>query len=445
MTRATTILAIALALIARPTAAQLSEPQLTKQDVLERSTADKSNDSRPTQHDVVDRGTAASQLLESYVRIAVANSPTLGALRARQSSAKEMVSPSGALPDPMVGIMYQSMGPPWKPMPPMSMVQGEISQVIPGVGKRQARRNAAQADADMRKTELDVFHIRIAADVRLLFSQIYAVDKERQSVESAQQLIGVMLGAVTGRFITGGADQEALAKAEVERSRLKEQLFDLRADREILVAKLNRLLARPDESGVPNLEALPEVSLDLRAINDQSLSKSSELRVQRAIIHASMRKRESAETETRPNFLVGFAGGATTTGEPVLTFRFGMELPIWRSTKQDPLVRAARNDTEAAEFEYRAMDLKLRGELSELRARFNRDTQQIALYRQEIIPKAALALHAARDAYSTGRADFSTVIEDYRSWLEAQIGLAKREADRLMTWTEYEAIVEGSH
>jgi hypothetical protein len=29
----------------------------------------------------------------------------------------------------------------------MSMVQGEISQVIPGVGKRQARRNVAEAEA----------------------------------------------------------------------------------------------------------------------------------------------------------------------------------------------------------------------------------------------------------------------------------------------------------
>jgi outer membrane protein TolC len=296
---------------------------------------------------------SARQLLDEYVRIAVAKSPTLSAIRARQTSAREMVAPSGALPDPTVGLMYQSVGPPWQPMSPMSMVQGEISQVIPGVGKRQACRDTAQADADLRKAELEATHVRIAADVRLLFSQIYAIDKERQAVESADQLIGVMLGAVTGRFITGGADQEALAKTEVERSRLKEQLLDLRANREILTAKLNRLLVRPDETPIPNLRSLPDVPLELGALTDEQLSKSPELRVQRAVIAATIRKRQSAETETRPNFLVGLAGGATTSGEPVIILRFGMELPIWRSTKQEPLIRAARSDTEAAENEYR--------------------------------------------------------------------------------------------
>jgi outer membrane protein TolC len=345
----------------------------------------------------------------------------------------------------MVGVMYQSVGAPWKPMSPMSMVQGELSQVIPGVGKRQARRDAAQADAELRKSEIAAVHARIAAEVRQLFSQIYAIDKERESVESAAQLIEVMLGAVTGRFITGGVDQEALAKAEVERTKLKEQLLDLRASRDILESKLNRLLARSEAIAVPVLDSLPEVPSELRPMHDEKLATSPELRAQRAAIHAAMRKRESAETETRPNFSFGFSGGTTTSGEPVFTLRFGMELPVWRASKQDPMIRAARNDTEAAEYEYRAMDLKIREEFAELKTRFRRDTEQIALYRQEIIPKATLVLHAARDAYSTGRTDFSTVIEDYRIWLEAQIGLAKREADRLMTWSEYEALVNAGH
>src|SRR5512147_1438545 len=79
---------------------------------------------------------SARALLEQYVRMAVAKSPELGTIRARSASAREQVAPAGALPDPMVGIMYQSMGAPWRPMAPMSMVQGEISQMIPGVGKR---------------------------------------------------------------------------------------------------------------------------------------------------------------------------------------------------------------------------------------------------------------------------------------------------------------------
>jgi outer membrane protein TolC len=384
---------------------------------------------------------SARKLLDEYVRAALAKSPSLESLRARQASAREMVAPAGALPDPMVGVMYQSIGKPWQPMAPMSMVQAEISQPIPGVGKRQARRDAAQAEADTRRVELSATRSRIAAEVRQTFTQIYALDKEEQALESADDLFTVMLGAVSASYVTGGADQEALAKADVERSRLKEQLLDIHVNRAILVARLNRLAARSQDAVVLRLDTLPEVPLEIGSTSNERLENAPELQVQRAVIHAAQRRCDSAEAETRPNFLVGFAGGATTGGDPVIVLRIGMELPIWRSSKQEPMVRAARNDTEAAEADYRAANLKIHEEVAALKGRFKRDQGQIALYREEIIPKSTFALQAARSAYTLGRADFSTVVEDYRLWLDAQIGLAKREADLLATWSELQAIL----
>jgi len=394
---------------------------------------------------VAERQRFAQKLLDDYVKLALANSPTLSALRAKHASTRELVSPAGGLPDPMVGIMYQSMGPPWQPMPPMSMVQGEISQAIPGFGKRQARRNAAEAEANVRNADVDASKARIPAEVRSLFAQVYANDREQQALESASELLKLMVGAIAGQLASGRMDQEALAKADYERSKLREQLIDIKANREILVAKLNRVVARPEGTTVPQLEALPEVNVDFRQFDAGNLAQSSELRVQRAAITAASRRRESAETETNPNFLIGLAGGATTTGAPIFTLRFGMELPIWRSTKQEPLIRAARSDTEATESEYRAMQLKLRSESTELFARLKRDSDQIQLYRDAIIPSAFLTLNAARAAYTTGRADFATVIEDFRIWLEAQVGLSRRQADQLMTWAELKAISEHSH
>ena len=423
MIRVASLLVTVLLSFARPSAAQTNQ------------------DTNPPK-DSEQRRRSAQALLDEYLRLALAKSPTLTAMQAKQQSAREMVAASGALPDPMVGIMYQSMGPPWQPMAPMSMVQGEISQVIPGVGKRQARRNAAEAEADMRIADIDATKARIAAEVRLLFARVYASDREQRALESASQLIQVMLGAVTGQFASGTADQEALAKIEVERAKLREQLLDIQTDREILVARLNRVMARAENAAVPRLDELPEVPLELGPTSDEVFAKSPELRVQRAVIHAASRRRENAETETRPNFLVGLAGGATTTGEPIVTLRFGMELPIWRASKQDPMIRSARHDLEATQSDYKAIELKLRAEVAELTARFKRDTQQIQLYRAAIIPSASLALHAARNAYSTGRADFATVIEDFRIWLDAQVGLSRREADRLMTWAELKALTE---
>jgi cobalt-zinc-cadmium efflux system outer membrane protein len=378
--------------------------------------------------------------VDHFVRLALEQSPSLLALRARYASAREQVAPAGSLPDPMVGVMYQSMGPPWRPMPPMSMAQVEVTQVLPGFGKRQARRVAAEADAEFRGADIGALRARLASDVRSTYARIYALDREREALEAADQLLGVLVGGVRGRYAAGVADQEALAKAELERSKLRAQLVDLGAERGILVAQLNQLAARPESIPLPALTSLPETSFDIAHLSERARDRSPELRLQRAAILAANRRREAAQTETRPNFLVGLAGGATTAGDPIFTLRFGVELPVWRSTKQDPLIRAARKDVEAAENEYRAIDFKIREEATRLIVRWKRDTDQIRLYREAIIPQADLTLRAAQNAYATGRADFSTVIEDFQRWLEAQTGLARREADKMMSWAELEAL-----
>jgi outer membrane protein TolC len=392
-----------------------------------------------------ERQRTAQQLLDGYLRLAIANSPAMVALKNRQRSARELVQPAGALPEPMLGVMYQSMGPPWQPMAPMSMVQGEFSQVIPGVGKRQARRNVAQAEADRQGAEVDATHASIIAEVRSLFAGIYSVDQERRAIESGNALIDVMLGALTGRFISGTVDQEALFKTQVERDRLKEQQLDNEANRTILVTRLNRLLLRAEDATVPRLDALPEASFDWASMSGSTFAQSPVLRVQRAAITVANRRRESAEKDNRTDFLVGLAGGVTTTGQPIVTLRFGVELPLWRASKQQPLIRSAQYDAEAAENDYRAAELKLRTEIAELKARLKRDTDQIALYEDTIIPNTARALEAARSAYTSGRTDFATVIEDYRRWLDAQVGLARRQAERLATWAELMAIINRAH
>lgn len=388
---------------------------------------------------------AAQQLLDEYVRLALTNSPTLSSLRAKHAAAREMVAPAGALPDPMVGMMYQSVGAPWEPMAPMSMVQGEISQSIPGSGKRQARRNAADAEAAIRKAELDAVRHRLAGQVRELFAQIYATDKERQAVESAEQLIDLLVGAVTGQFSSGTVDQEALLKAEFERSKLREQLNDIATNRQILSVRLNSLLSRRETENIPRLDELPEIPEKFDEMSMQQTAHAPDLRVQRAAIAGADRRRELAEKEARPNYLIGLSGGTTTNALPVITLRFAMEIPIWSSTKQDPLIRAAQHDIEATTDEYRAVERKIRGEMQELVLRFHRDTEQCRLYRERIVPNAEQTLRAARNAYAMGRGNFATVIEDFRTWLDAQVGLARRQADRLAAWSALQAIRGDAH
>ncbi len=126
-----------------------------------------------------------------------------------------------------------------------------------------------------------------------------------------------------------------------------------------------------------------------------------------------------------------------------MTLRFGVELPLWRSSKQDPLIRAARSDAEAARQELADVRLRVSEEAAKLLAQWRRDNDQVRRYRDAIVPQTTMALDAARSGYTTGRADFTTVIVDFRAWLDAQVAQRKREADRFITWAELYAITGG--
>jgi outer membrane protein, heavy metal efflux system len=380
--------------------------------------------------------------VESLVRHALDNAPSLSALRARSRAAREEVEPAGALPDPMVGVMLQSMGPPWSPMAPMSMAQVEVSQTIPGLGKRAARRRAARAEAVSQSAEVAVLRARLAADVRSTYAVIYAVDAERQALEAGKELLVALSRTAAARYETGQAEQEALVKVVLEQIGLDEQLADLEAQRDQLVADLNQLAARPETTPLARVTSLPGTEVDLRHFSRTALERSPELRALRAKLEAASRQAQSAQTESRPNYQVGLAGGATITGDPMLTLRAGMELPIWSSTKQEPLARAAQKEAEAARYDVSAAELEVKRRIVRLSAAWRRDGAQVERYRKVTLPTAKLAFDSANAAYATGRADFSTVVEDFRRWLDAQIGLARREAARYTTWAELQALID---
>jgi outer membrane protein TolC len=321
------------------------------------------------------------------------------------------------------------------------MAQVEITQTLPYPGKQRARRAAAEADTLVRAADLDALRAKLAAEVRATYARLYATDQEKASISAAKEFVEVLVATAAARYGAGQGDIEALAKIELERSGLDERDADVGAERTSLVATLNRLTGRDEMTVIGSVDTLPDPTLPPGALLDAALTHSPELRVQRASIGASSSRLRAAETERNPNFIVGLAAGAGISGDPIITLRFGAELPLWRGDKQEPLIRAAEHDVQAAREELRDGELRIRAELQRLVAQWQKDRDQIARYRDAILPQSSAAFDAARSAYATGRGDFTTVADDFRRWLDARLGLARREADRFTTWAGLQSMI----
>jgi outer membrane protein TolC len=383
---------------------------------------------------------------DELVALAFQRAPSLAALAARVQEVRELVRPAGALPDPMVELMVQDIGfPRWTVgEEDMSMIGPQISQGIPFPGKRGARRRAAEAEVTVKASEFELLRREVARDIRRLCARLYALDQEQQALASGRELLELLAATVRERYRAGVAEQEAAIKAQLAVSRLDERLDDLAAERKGLVASVNRFLDQPGGAPLGRVTTLPEVVVPPMPWEAVVAESSPEVAVRRGEVQAAERRLRVARLELRPDFLAGAGVGFRGGKDPVVTLRLGMDLPLWSAQRQLPMIRAAEQDLEASRQALRDAEAVARAEAARLEADWGRADRQVTRYVQAIVPQTGLALDAARSSYMAGRGDFSTVIEDFRMWLEARTGLAQRITERFTTWAELQTVIGSS-
>jgi len=381
--------------------------------------------------------------VDVLIATALEHSPSVAALHSRLLAAHEMVAPAGALPDPMVELMLTDVGFPKYTVgsEEMSMIGPEVRQALPFPGKREARRAVARAEAEIRCDELDRLRRRLVADVRSAYARIYALDQERTTLAAARELLEMLAETAAARYGVGETEQEAMIKAQLEVSRLDERSDDLAAERSMQVAALNRVLDLPGSAAFGRVAALPPVEAPAEPWEDAVLASSTEVAMRRAAVTTAERRLDLARLDLKPDFTTGAFVGLRGGFDPVVTLRFGVELPLWRGERQGPMVRAAEHELEVARAELRDAEAAARAAAAWLQADWERSNRQVLRYSQALLPQSSAAIDAARASYLAGRGDFSTVVEDFRMWLQARSELARRQADRFVTWAELDALV----
>jgi cobalt-zinc-cadmium efflux system outer membrane protein len=370
--------------------------------------------------------------VETLVDLALERSPAIAAARAGREAARQMEKPTAALPDPMVEGMLQNEEFPDYTVGklPMSMIGVEVSQPLPFPGKRRARGEAAAAETGVQTARIAALEARITSEVRTLYARIFALDRERGFLTAAGELLDMLSATAGSRYASGGAEQEAVLKAQLEVSRLGERLDDLAAERAAMVAELNRWLGTP---GAPMLEIAELPRVEAIAFQDIG-NASADIEVARAQVTLAERRLAAARLDLKPDFSpsAGLAGRGALGA--VLTLRFGVELPFWKESRQKPMIRAAEQELEMARQELLDAELMAASEAARLTAEWERADRQIIRFREAIVPQSSAAMDAARSSYLASRGDFSTVVEDFGLWLEARVQLARREADRYAAW-----------
>lgn len=388
-------------------------------------------------------------------RAARANPEILAALKASEAAAAR-VPQAGALPDPMVGIGFMNVPvtTPGLGGDMMTMTQVQIGAQLPWPGKLPLREDMARLQADAARWELERVRDRVLADVKAAYYRAYFLDRALEVTGRNETLVADFAQLTASKYGVGTGVQPDVLKAQVERSRLADQLVALREQRTSAVARLNALLGRPADTPLPATELPEEVKVAATArdggdvkfasttladvlpgsgahpgpvpppadLQQLALDHNPMIQAHVRRVAAQERAVSLAETAKLPDLSVS-AGYSHRAGfGDFFNVMVSAPVPIFSGRKQDQAVREESATLADHEARHHAMINDLNAEIASLAAGLQRARDQLVLLNDGILPQARTSLSSATASYQVGNVDFLAL-------LDAQVTLYKHELD----------------
>ena len=379
---------------------------------------------------------------EAFVGAVVTQNASLEAMRQAVVAATARIKPAGALEDPMLSVSAaprtfgSAMG---------AMGDIEISQALPWWGTLDARTQVARAEAEAATHDVEALRLRVAALARGAFSDWVFVHRALDINAANQTVLGELRNIARVRYATGQAPQQDVLQADLARTLLRQQRFELERQRRVLQARMNALLDRTPQEAMPQPAALPDVMV----------LPAEELLAERALAHPQLRQLQAEESaaqarehleekERYPKFGVS-AGYNNMWSEPAQRpmVGFSVTLPIDQE-KYRSAIDAARAQVRRSAAALEDQRASVLADLSAAYAFTREAAQSLALYHDELVPLARTTLEVTRSEYASGRGDFLNVLTAEQHRLDTELGLARTQSEYYQRLAQLDQVSAGA-
>ena len=381
-------------------------------------------------------GSNVESLLE-YAR----NNPEYAAMRYEADAAAQRVYPAGAFPDPLFRIELQNITNAGSDAPP-SLLPNKVGstkytlvQPIPFWGKRDLKRDVAEADAEQAQGRAAMTWSEVAANVKITYARYYLVVYNELLTREILDLLGRLERIALGRYESGLVPQQDVIRAQVELTTMRGELLMQESERQGVQATLNSLLDRKASTPFAVPERLRPVPLPVRldedVLADRLRGHNPQLFANDARIRGAEKNRELTYKNRYPDFAIGVSPiqMGSRIGEWELMVEVNIPLQQESRRRQESeaesMLSAARSQKEASAN-------RLIGELFENLAALKAAQRIEIVTATSLLPQSEATLQAALAGYETGKVDFATL-------LDAQRQIRKSKQDRLKAQAEAQA------
>lgn len=376
--------------------------------------------------------------------------PELQAMRHEADAAAARVTTAGSLPDPMLqvelrDVTNEASGGSFNVLPArVGSTRYQVRQTFPAWGKRDARRDVANAAADEAYRRTAATWAELALRIKTAYARY------RQAAESLAQTRGVLdlverLEAVAQvRYAGGLAPQQDAIRAQLERTATASEIAQLESELGAARVRINGLLVRTPEAPLaePAGEGVlpPLARLDPGELRSRVLARNPQLAAEEARIRAAERNKDAVWANRYPEFTFGVAPVQVRNRIGEWEVMFEINIPLRQDSRRAD-EREALSMLAAAQARREALQVEALAALGENLAALDAAHRIESLTRTSLLPQAELTLQAALAGYESGKADFSTVLEAQRQIRQAQLTLARTRAEARMRLAEVERLL----
>jgi len=385
----------------------------------------------------------AADDLDRLIGEALKNNPDLQAAEARWHLFERKIIPARSLDDPMLSFAFVNY--PTDSFSdgdtPMTGKDFRLSQKFPFPGKLMTKGEMAEQQALWYKGIYEDLKLQLERKVKDAWYRLYYLDRAVSITEKNIRILDDFISLTETRYQVGTGIQQDVLKAQVERSKLMDQLFTLKQQRETVQADLNSLLNRDTATPVttPDVVEMTEVDQTLQKLQTISEQQRPLFAAYQAIVERYKAQRKLAKLNYMPDFDVwgGYRIREDIRSDPVRGQDFAsigvsINLPIYLD-KRDEAVAEADSGIRMALQQYNDFRTRVSFNIHDAFAQMTKDRDLVLLFKTGIVPQADQTFKATLAAYQVGDVDFLSLLDAllklYRYEMDYYRVLADHERD----------------
>ncbi len=402
---------------------------------------------------LANESSAQELVLDSLMAEAIRVNPDLKAAELRYKAFEAQIPQAGSLPNPMFQATLLNVSTKsWKlGKMPMSGTEYMLSQTFPFPGKLGWAGKSARSMAQQTREDYQAARNFILSELKQNYYQLYQLQKSIEIARKNKQLLEDFAKIATTRYSVGEGLQQDVLKAQVEVSKMMDELISMEEMRKGTQAKINVLLARNPQDSLGETAELvfQKVNYSENELQDLAVQNNPGLKGMEYEINASEAEYKMARRDYWPDLTLSFSYlrmKIDPTMDPAAERNFvsvsaGLELPLYFWSKQKKRVTEKNYNLKSSQQKYEGMKNDLKFMVSEQFYSLNKYQEQIELYQTSILPQARSSLESAQTGYQVGKIDFMALLDNQMTLYNYEIGYYQVLSSYFQTVTKLEEVV----